>query len=120
MGGTQRERCPVAATLTVIGGKWKSVILHYLTVEGTLRFAELRRKVVGISERVLTQQLRELERDELVARRVFPEVPPKVEYSLTEYGRGLFPVLQAMCIWGEDHLQRMSARPGTNLDSIPE
>ena len=83
--------CPVEATLSVIGGKWKVVILFHLAKAGTHRFAELGRKIPGVSERMLTQQLRELEADGIVLRKVYPEVPPKVEYSMTEYGKTLSP-----------------------------
>jgi DNA-binding HxlR family transcriptional regulator len=96
--------CPVEATLEVIGGKWKAVLIHYMMLDGPHRFAELRRKATGISERVLTRQLRELENDGIVHREVFAEVPPRVEYSLTEYGESLRPVTEAMCQWGKRHM----------------
>ena len=89
--------CPVEATLSVIGGKWKVVILYHLSHTGTHRFAEMRRKIPGVSERMLTQQLRELEHDGVVHREVYPEVPPKVEYSLTDYGKTLQPISELMC-----------------------
>jgi DNA-binding HxlR family transcriptional regulator len=108
--GTIKEyHCPVEAALDVIGGKWKVVILFYLTNKGTHRFAELRRKILGVSERMLTQQLRELEVDGIVHREVYPEVPPRVEYSLTEYGKTLRPITQAMCDWGQKHIRRIKA-----------
>jgi DNA-binding HxlR family transcriptional regulator len=102
--------CPVEAALAVIGGKWKVVILYHLTHEGVHRFAELRRKIPGVSERMLTQQLRELEADGVVHREVYPEVPPRVEYSLTDYGRTLRPVTDVMCEWGTRHLRRTGRR----------
>ena len=102
--------CPVEATLDVIGGKWKVVILFHLTHEGTHRFAELRRKIPGVSERMLTQQLRELEEDGIVHREVYPEVPPKVEYSLTDYGKTLRPITEVMCEWGQRHIKRIKAK----------
>src|SRR5215475_14745401 len=96
--------CPVEATLAVIGGKWKAVLIFHMMRGGAHRFAELRRKAPGISDRVLTRQLRELETDGIVRREVFPEVPPRVEYSLTEYGESLRPVTSAMCDWGKRHM----------------
>lgn len=106
----QRQfNCPVEATLAVIGGKWKAVILFHLSHTGTHRFAELRRKTNGVSERVLTQQLRELERDGVVSRTVYPTVPPKVEYSLTAYGETLRPICELMCKWGQLHQKRISS-----------
>jgi len=101
-------RCGVEATLELIGGKWKGVILWHLTHK-TLRFSQLRRRLPGVTQKMLTQQLRELERDELVDRRVFAEVPPRVEYSLTEKGRTLTPILNLMCEWGRRHLEQPPA-----------
>jgi DNA-binding HxlR family transcriptional regulator len=98
-------RCPVEATLDVIGGKWKALILWWLR-DGVLRFGELRRKIPDVSERMLTQQLRELERHGVVRREVYPQVPPKVEYGLTAYGRTLRPITDLMCTWGKRHMRR--------------
>jgi len=98
--------CPVEITLQVIAGKWKPVILWYLS-GGTLRFGELKRTIPGITQRMLTQQLRELERDGIVARRAHDQVPPKVEYSITEFGRTLKPLLEQMCRWGEQYSRRL-------------
>ena len=81
-----------------------------LTHDGTHRFAVLRRKIPGVSERMLTQQLRELEEDGIVHREVYPEVPPKVEYSLTDYGKSLRPITEVMCEWGKRHIKRSKAR----------
>jgi DNA-binding HxlR family transcriptional regulator len=94
----------VEATLAVIGGKWKAVLIFHLMSGDKQRFAELRRKTTGISERILSRQLRELEADGIVERHVFAEVPPRVEYSLTDYGRTLRPVTEAMCKWGKKHM----------------
>ncbi|WP_074866230.1 winged helix-turn-helix transcriptional regulator [Atopomonas hussainii] len=96
---------PMELTLEVVGGKWKSLLVYHL-MEAPLRFSELRRQVPGITEKMLTQQLRELERDGIVSRTVFPEVPPRVEYVATEHGRTLKPVLEAMCHWGRHHWQQ--------------
>jgi DNA-binding HxlR family transcriptional regulator len=100
--------CPVEAAVDVFGGKWKALILWWLQ-ERTWRFAELRRQIPGITEKMLTQQLRELEADGIVDRRVYPTVPPKVEYSLTEYGRSLKRALRAICDWGSKHIERINA-----------
>jgi DNA-binding HxlR family transcriptional regulator len=100
--------CPVEAAIEVIGGKWKAPILWWLQ-QRTWRFAELRRQLPGITEKMLTQQLRELEADGIVARRVYPTVPPRVEYSLTEYGLSLKRALRAICEWGRNHMERIGA-----------
>lgn len=92
--------CPVETTLTLIGSKWKVLILRDL-MPGTKRFGELRRSIGSVSQKVLTVQLRDMEACGLVDRRVYAEVPPRVEYSLTELGRSLRPILDAMWAWGE-------------------
>ncbi len=92
--------CPVEATLTLIGGKWKGVVLWHL-LQGTLRFNEIRRRLPNVTQRMLTNQLRELEANGFVIRTVYPEVPPKVEYSLSARGRSLEPVILALKAWGE-------------------
>ena len=98
--------CPVEAALDVIGGKWKVVILFWLR-DQVCRFGELRRKIPDISERMLTQQLRQLEEHGIVHRKVYAEVPPKVEYALTPYGRTLRPITDLMCAWGKKHMKRL-------------
>ncbi|MGH9943669.1 MAG: winged helix-turn-helix transcriptional regulator [Pyrinomonadaceae bacterium] len=92
-------RCPAETTLQIIGGRWKVLILFQL-FQGVQRFSELQRALTGISQKMLTQQLREMERDGIVEREVFPQVPPRVEYSLTTLGDSLHPVIDAMCEWG--------------------
>ncbi len=99
------QGCPVEATLEVIGGKWKGVILYHLLSE-TSRFNELRRLMPDITQRMLTKQLRELEANNLIARKVYAEVPPKVEYSISDYGKTLAPVIHALKEWGLQHLER--------------
>jgi len=95
--------CPVEITLAVIGGKYKPLLLYYLEAHRVLRFGQLRQLVTSASKKMLTQQLRELEEDGLVHRKVYKVVPPKVEYSLTERGKGLRPVLKEMGLWGAKH-----------------
>ena len=105
--GDRIKTCPVEATLEAIGGRWKVLILHEL-FNGTRRFGELHRSLHGITQKMLTQQLREMERDGLVHREVYMQVPPKVEYSLTNLGKTLQPVLDAMHLWGSQYLQKSS------------
>lgn len=102
-GAQEPTHCPVEATIGLIGGKYKSLILWKLA-GGTLRFSQLRKEVPGATPKMLTQQLRELETDGLVRREVFPVIPPKVEYSLTEFGQSIRPVLESMYAWGTGYL----------------
>lgn len=97
-----RSACPVEATLELIGGKWKGIVLYYLLDE-RLRFSELERKIGCVTQRMLTKQLRELEASGLVNRIVYAEVPPRVEYELTEVGQSLNPIIQALKSWGDEH-----------------
>lgn len=102
--------CPVEATLELIGGKYKALILWHLA-EGKLRFSELKKAVSGATAKMLTQQLRELEAQMLIHREVFPVIPPKVEYSLTELGKTLLPVLVSMRDWGATYLRTKDLEP---------
>jgi len=95
--------CPIDATISLIGGKYKTKILWNL-VDQTLRFNELQKVVHQATPKMLTQQLRELERDGLITRTVYPVVPPKTEYALTSFGQSLYPILDAMCEWGKDYM----------------
>jgi len=97
--------CPVKLTAEIIGGKWKPLILFFLE-GGTRRFSELQRLIPGTTKKMLTKHLRELERDGLVHRTVFAQVPPRVEYSLTKHGVSLRPVLVSMSAWGKKHRAR--------------
>ena len=106
----QKENCPVAATLELIGGKYKALILWHLA-EKKLRFSELKNEIQGATPKMLTQQLRELEAHNLIHREVFAVVPPKVEYSLTELGRSLMPILVSMRDWGSSYLRKKSIEP---------
>jgi DNA-binding HxlR family transcriptional regulator len=102
--------CGLDAAVDVIGGKWKPLVLWALHAHGTLRFGELRRHVDGISEKVLMAHLREMEADGVVHRRAYAEVPPKVEYSLTELGESLNTALLPLGEWGDRHIDRIRAR----------
>ena len=101
--------CPVETTLSLIGGKYKALILWHLSA-GTLRFSQLQ-KAVTATPRMLTLQLRELENDGLISRTVYPEVPPRVEYAMTDLGRSLMPILTAMRNWGTDYLRSKDIEP---------
>ncbi len=94
--------CPLAMSMDLVGGKWKMVILWHLRGK-ILRFNELRRQLEGITQKMLTQQLRELEDAALITRTVYPVVPPKVEYALTSEGENLMPVLEVLCWWGNGY-----------------
>ena len=116
------ENCPVAATIDLIGGKYKALILWHLA-DRKLRFSELRKVVSNATPKMLTQQLRELEAQELIHREVFPVIPPRVEYSLTDLGRSLMPILVAMRDWGTGYLRKRSVEPNCVMMSstpIPE
>jgi len=99
--------CPVEASLEVVGGKWKGVILFHLS-SGTKRYNELMRLMPNVTQRMLTRQLRELEADQVVQRKIYPEVPPKVEYTLTEFGTTLAPILKSLQQWGMEYLDRVA------------
>ena len=93
--------CPVTATMKVLGGKWKPILINAIYLTAPARFGELKRSVVGITQSMLTQQLRELEDDGMISRKIYAEIPPRVEYTLTEFGLTLSPIMQAMAKWGE-------------------
>lgn len=97
--------CPVEMTLQLIGNKWKVLIIRDL-LTGTKRFSELKRSVTGITQKVLTSNLRDMEEAGLLTRTVYPEVPPRVEYALTETGRSLEPILDAMIVWGNSYKEK--------------
>lgn len=101
--------CPVETTLTLIGDKWKVLVLRDL-LTGTKRFGELKKSIGSVSQKVLTAQLRAMEESGLIDRKVYAEVPPKVEYSLTELGHSLEPILDAMKVWGEGYKQSLDAK----------
>ncbi|MGO0907457.1 winged helix-turn-helix transcriptional regulator [Clostridioides difficile] len=98
--------CPIEATLALIGGKYKTLILWHLK-DTTLRFNELRKLIPKATPKMLTQQLRELETDGFIVRVVYPVVPPKVEYSLSDFGKSIIPILDVMCDWGSDYLNNL-------------
>lgn len=100
---------PVNITLKVIGGKWKPLILWFLC-DKTLRFNELQKSMPGITQKMLTTQLRELEKDNIIKRKIYPQIPPKVEYSLSKYGKTIYPILELMAEWGDKHQKTLVAR----------
>lgn len=96
--------CAVEAAIGILDGKWKSIILWHLLTEHTLRFSEIRKRIPNVTQRMLTNQLRELEEDGIIHRQVYPQVPPKVEYSLTPLGLSLREILMALKAWGDEHM----------------
>ncbi|WP_028579541.1 winged helix-turn-helix transcriptional regulator [Desulfogranum japonicum] len=107
--GNRSYSCTVELTLQVIGGKWKPVILYHLSRVDCLRFGELKKSMPNITQKMLTQQLRELEQNGLVNREVYAQVPPKVEYSLTTFGLTILPVLNSLREWGDTFEQRLES-----------
>lgn len=114
---SDKKNCPVEATISLIGGKYKSLILWKL-MGGTLRFSQLRKEVPCATPKMLTQQLRELEADGLISREVFPVIPPKVEYSLTNFGRTIAPVLEAMYAWGTVYLHEQGLEVNCSMEPL--
>lgn len=97
------KSCPVTATMQVLGGKWKAILINAIYHTSPARFGELKRSVKGITQSMLTQQLRELEEDGLISRKIYAEIPPRVEYTLTEFGLTLSPIMLSMAKWGEEY-----------------
>lgn len=117
MANTPRFSCGLEAALSMLGGKWKPMVLYTLAKD-VHRYGELRRAIGGVTDKVLIQQLKELERDEIVARIDFQEIPPKVEYSLTPFGQSLAAAMAGLCVWGTEHMQtveRISERRASAL-----
>jgi DNA-binding HxlR family transcriptional regulator len=104
------SRCQVGSALDIMIGKWKATILLNLLFDGTKRFSELKAAIPDVTPKMLTSHLRELEEQDIVQRFVYAQVPPKVEYSLTEYGRTLAPILEALHTWGFKHVEHMRAK----------
>lgn len=100
---TKLTDTPFGYTLALIGGKWKMIILYSIAAENVIRFNELKRRIGTITYKTLSTQLKELEADGLILRKEYPQIPPKVEYSLTEKGKSLTPIMDALCDWGELH-----------------
>lgn len=109
----QPELCRVDDALNIIVGKWKPIIILHLLHRGTQRFNELKRNLPGITQKMLTSQLRELEDEDIITRKIYPQIPPKVEYSISEYGKTLEPILVAMHEWGTKHTQHKQKKMNT-------
>jgi DNA-binding HxlR family transcriptional regulator len=95
--------CPITATMKVLGGKWKPILINAIYLTAPARFGELKRSVKGITQSMLTSQLRELEDDGIISRKIYAEIPPRVEYTLTEFGLSLSPLLKSMAQWGKEY-----------------
>lgn len=100
---TSLSDVPFGYTLSMIGGKWRLIILYWIVEYKTIRFNELHRKIGTITYKTLSSQLKEMEKDGLIIRKEYPQIPPKVEYSLSEKGKSLYPIMEAMCQWGKDN-----------------
>ena len=110
------KNCPIEAALDIIGGKWKAILIFHI-LDGTKRFGELGRLLPGLSQKMLATQLRELEADGVVLRTAYPEVPPRVGYSITPFGRTLEPLLRELAAWSETHVrQRMISLEAARVD----
>ncbi len=107
--GKPTELCPVEATARIVGGRWKAAVLEQL-FQGAKRFSELKRAISGITQRTLSQQLRELQRTGIIERTVYPDTPPRVVYTATPLGKSLRPLLEAMCRWGKSHSASMALK----------
>ena len=107
MDSKKQYNCYFEMTLDIMGGKWKPIILYYINHNGVARHSDLKRFIPSINERMLTRQLRELENDMLIIRKVYPVVPPKVEYSLTKCGKSLIPILTSLIEWGKNYAHSM-------------
>lgn len=116
-GGT--HICPIEYTLNTIGGKWKLLILYYLMVDGVKRYGELKRSITGITHKMLSQQLKDLEADGIILRKEYHQIPPKVEYTLGEKGAALLPILRMMYDWGSENLKKLGMPFEDKLVSPP-
>jgi len=106
MNNLKSFNCPIEATISLIGGKYKAIILYHL-IDKTFRFNELQKLIPQATPKMLTQQLRELEGNGLIIRTVYPVVPPRTEYSLSEFGRSIIPIINAMCDWGTNYMDTL-------------
>lgn len=111
------HECPIGTAITIIGGKWKIPVLYNLR-EGTLRFSEIQKALPQVSQKMLTQQLRELERDGLVSRKVYAQIPPKVEYTITPLAKKLEPILDELCMWGSEYQELRISENSLHLQKM--
>lgn len=112
--------CPVTATMKVLGGKWKPILINAIYFTSPARFGELKRSVVGITQSMLTSQLRELEDDGIITRKIYAEIPPRVEYTLTEFGLTLSPIIQSMAEWGKQYWLNNESKKPSNRNSTKQ
>jgi DNA-binding HxlR family transcriptional regulator len=112
--------CPVTATMKVLGGKWKPILINAIYFTSPARFGELKRSVVGITQSMLTSQLRELEDDGIITRKIYAEIPPRVEYTLTEFGLTLSPIIQSMAEWGKQYWLNNESKKPSNRNSTTQ